>query len=132
MGIIQGEYNPTYDMFSGDELKIAELIQQRRLQLLVHSCIYYRLNTNKVSDREWDAWAKELVKLQHDYPDIAKDVPLAEEFADWDGTTGEFLPIDRPNVVKMAKWLAGYSAPKTVSKPATQKSNKNKTKARLF
>ena len=50
----------TYDLFSGNELQVAEKIQQRRLQLLIHSCIYYEFNQNLISDKQWDEWAKEL------------------------------------------------------------------------
>ena len=52
----------TYELFSGQELVIAEKIQQRRLQILVHSCIYYELNGSSVSDKQWDTWARELVR----------------------------------------------------------------------
>ena len=128
MGVVSGQLK-TYEMYQGEDLKIAELIQRRRLQLLVHSCIYYRLNQNQVSDRQWDLWAKELVQLQRDYPDIAKNTELAQEFADWDGTTGEFLPIDRPGVMSLAKWLIGYSETK---KPQPVAKKKNAPKARLF
>ena len=43
---------------------IKELIKRRRLQLLIHSYIYYELNDNIVSDATWSKWAMELVKLQ--------------------------------------------------------------------
>ena len=56
--------NRLYEIYSGEELKIAELIQRRRLQLLIHSCLYYNMDTNIVSDKKWDEWARELVKLQ--------------------------------------------------------------------
>ena len=42
----------TYDLFSGNELQVAEKIQQRRLQLLIHSCIYYEFNQNLISDKQ--------------------------------------------------------------------------------
>ena len=67
---------------------IKELIKRRRLQLLIHSYIYYELNDNIVSDATWSKWAMELVKLQNDYPDIAKEVKFNEEFQDFDGSTG--------------------------------------------
>lgn len=95
----------TYDLFSGDELKIAEKIQQRRLQILVHSCIYYELNGSSISDRDWDRFAKELVALQHDYPSIAEKLVFAAEFADFDGTTGFNLPMKDEWVVMKAHQL---------------------------
>lgn len=93
----------TYNLFQGEELKIAELIQQRRLQLLVHSCIYYKFNYNVIDDRTWDKWAKELKQLQMDYPDISKQVIWYEAFKDWDASTGAFLPLDDEWVIKKAR-----------------------------
>ena len=95
----------TYDEFEGDFLKIAETIQQRRFQLLVHSCIYYELNQNLISDKKWDEWARELRDLQNKYPDISSRVILYEDFKDWDASTGAFLPIKQPWVIQRAKWL---------------------------
>lgn len=80
-----------YEIFSGEELKIAEKIQQRRYQMLVHSYIYYELNENLVTDSQWSKWAMELVELQSKYPHIAEKVIYAEDFADWDGSSGAFL-----------------------------------------
>ena len=97
--------NNTYDLFEGDFLKIAETIQQRRYQLLIHSCIYYELNQNLISDKKWDEWARELRDLQNKYPDISKRVTLYEAFKDWDASTGAFLPIKQEWVVCRAKQL---------------------------
>lgn len=97
----------TYDLFQAEELKIAEKIQQRRLQLLVHSCIYYHLNQNSVSDAKWDEWAKELVQLQKQYPDISKQVIWYESFKDWDASTGAFLPITNEWVIQKAQQITG-------------------------
>ena len=71
---------------------IEDLILRRRLQILVHSYLYYEMNTNIISDKQFDKWALELVKLQRDYPDIAKKVQYAEDFSDFDGSTGFDLP----------------------------------------
>ncbi len=95
----------TYDLFTGEELKIAEKIQQRRYQILIHSCLYYHLNKNIISDKQWDAWARELKGLQEQYPDISAKVTLYEEFKDWDASTGAFLPIEKSWVVMMARKL---------------------------
>lgn len=97
----------TYDIFSGEELKIAEKIQQRRLQMLVHSCIYYELNKNSISDRDWDRYARELVKLQNDYPHIADKVIWADAFKDFDGTTGFNLPLKDEWVMMKAMKICG-------------------------
>lgn len=98
----------TYEIFNGDELKIAELIQRRRLQMLVHSCIYYKLEGNIIQDRQWDMWAKELVKLQEENPEISQKVIWYEAFKDWDASTGAFLPLDDEWVIKKAKQLLKF------------------------
>lgn len=68
--------------------KIAEKIQQRRLQILIHSYIYYILDDNIISDTKWNNWATELVSLQRKYPEIASSVIYNDMFSDWQGSTG--------------------------------------------
>lgn len=116
----------TYELFSGQDLVIAEKIQQRRLQILVHSCIYYELNQNIISDKQWDAWSKELVSLQKQYPNIAEKVMWADAFSDFDGTTGFNLPLKDSWVMQKAMQIGGVVQKKiTVSK-------KKEKKRRLF
>ena len=91
-----------YEMFNSEELKIAEKIQQRRLQMIVHSAIYYVFNDNIVSDSKWSQWGRELKDLQEKYPDIASKVIFAEAFKDWDASTGFNLPIHDNWVTKRA------------------------------
>ena len=95
----------TYDIFAGKDLEIAELIQQRRYQILVHSCIYYVMSNNVISDKQWDEWAKELKTLQENYPEISKKTPLYDYFNDWDASTGEFLPIREKWVMNLASYV---------------------------
>ena len=114
----------TYEQFSGDELIIAEKIQRRRLQLLVHSCIYYELDKNLISDRQWDEWARELVKLQAENPYISSQVIWAEAFEGWDASTGAFLPLKDDWVMRKAIQLAGkpkHREAKPASKPIKKK-----------
>lgn len=85
--------------------KALELIKRRRLQLLVHSCIYYRLNDNIITDHTFDMWSVELVNLQKQYPEEAAKVCYADAFKDWDGSTGAFLPLTDPWVVNKAEQL---------------------------
>ena len=77
---------------------IEEKIKQRRLQMLVHSYIYYELNKNIVDDHTWSKWAMELLKLQKENPIASKNVIYYEQFKDWDGSTGAFLKYD--NITK--------------------------------
>ena len=117
----------TYDLFNEKNLEIAELIQQRRLQLLVHSRIYYKLDNNIVSDKKWDEWARELKTLQEHYPDIAKKVMWYDAFKDWDASTGAFLPLDHEWVVRKANQ---FVSKKVI--PAKRKVKKKSLKKRLF
>lgn len=89
--------------------KIMDLIQRRRLQLIVHSRIYYKLNNNIISDMQWDAWARELVQLQKDYPKESEACEwFKDAFQDWDASTGAFLPLDDPWVIRKAKQVLSW------------------------
>lgn len=84
---------------------IAELITRRRRQILVHSVIYYRMNENVISDHTFDTWSRELADLQQKYPDIAAQCERHEDFKDFDGSTGAFLPIHEPDAINSAHRL---------------------------
>lgn len=114
-----------YEIYNGEELKIAEKIQRRRLQMLVHSYIYYDLNDNIVSDSKWAEWANELKDLQETYPDIAKTVSYGHGFEDWDASTGAFLPYTHPRIVSIANLLL-HKSPSTITPKAPAKSVKKK------
>ena len=99
---------------------VKERIRQRRLQMLIHSYIYYKLDNNIVSDATWSRWAKELQQLQVDYPKEASEVEWAEVFEDWDGSSGAFLPLDDEWVKQTAlKVLEVHNNTKKQSKPKT-------------
>lgn len=76
--------------------------------MLVHSCIYYALNDNLISDHEWSARAQRLAQIQAKV--IAKLGRchigfFDQDFANWDGSSGFHLPIRDPWVVDKARWL---------------------------
>jgi len=75
--------------------KRQELIRRRRAQMLIHSCLYYELNTNIVSDDTWQKWADELEQLQGKEKDLAIGF-YDSEFRDWTGATGNHLPHRDP------------------------------------
>lgn len=81
---------------ASEEDVIKELINRRRRQLTVHSFIYYQLNKNIISDHDFDRWSKELVELQEQYPELAKQCIYHDEFKDFDGSTGFDLPYHYP------------------------------------
>lgn len=73
---------------------VVEKIRQRRRQMLVHSFLYYELDSNIIDDHTWSKWGVELAELQNQYPDIASKVEYAELFKDWDGSSGAHLVYD--------------------------------------
>lgn len=91
------------------EEEITSLIQRRRLQLLVHSCIYYAYNENLVTDETWCKWALELEGLQTQYPEIANKVRWARAFKGFDHSTGYNLPFDENGIRSKAIQLLRYS-----------------------
>lgn len=98
------------DWFTGasEEERILELINRRRRQILVHSCIYYDLGDNIISDHTWSAWAFELAELQKSYPEIAAQCAFHKEFIGFDGSTGCDLPLRDPWVLNKALKLLRY------------------------
>ena len=128
-----------YEIFSGEELKIAEKIQQRRYQMLVHSYIYYELDKNIVSDSQWSRWAVELAELQSSYKEIAETVIYSADFANWDGSSGAFLTYaDKPNIIATAERLLQHKSKQKlpiISTPQPKKpliSKTNVPKKKLF
>ncbi len=125
-----------YEIFSGEELDIAEKIQQRRYQMLVHSYIYYEMDKNVVSDSKWSQWAVELADLQKKYPDIANQVPYAKDFEGWDGSSGAYLRCkDKPNIIATAEMLVNLHNPPitvTLSFPVSKPPKSKTIKKKLF
>lgn len=81
---------------------IVTFIRRRRLQMMVHSYVYYELNDNVVSDTVWQLWAGQLTRAQKLHPE-----PIGfydEAFADWDGSTGYHLPKD-DYIKAKAEWF---------------------------
>lgn len=83
---------------------LSEKIRQRRIQMLVHSYLYYEMDENIIDDHKWQVWADELVELQKQKATIGF---YDEAFADWTGASGAFLPFD-PWVKERAKKLLHY------------------------
>lgn len=66
-------------------------IVQRRIQMLVHSYLYYALDNPIVSDATWQRWANELAIMQRNHPNLVLHF-YDDDFKDWDGSTGYHLP----------------------------------------
>ena len=81
---------------------LSEKIRQRRIQMLVHSYLYYEMDENVVDDHKWQQWADELVELQKQKMDIGF---YDDAFRDWTGASGAFLPFDEWVKVRAEKLL---------------------------
>lgn len=88
-----------------NENEVREFIKRRRLQLLVHSCIYYIYNESIIPDDMWSGWAVQLERIQAQAPEISKEVEYYEEFKNFDHSTGYDLPITDPFIMGTARWL---------------------------
>ena len=69
--------------------KYVEDIRRKRLQLIIHSIIYYDLNDNIWPDDKWQQVADELTVLQKEYPHNIGTYDV--EFKRWNGSTGFHL-----------------------------------------
>lgn len=108
-------YNECYNAALSKEIeKVGEqgsintalsLINRRRQQILVHSCIYYRFDKNIVQDHTFDRWCRELIDLQTKHPEIAKLCPYHEDFKGLSHASGFDLPYNNPEVVSRALHL---------------------------
>lgn len=82
---------------------VGALLKRRRLQMLLHSCLYYELNTTIVGDNVFDAWAKELARLLKEHPNAYSD-RFDKYFESWDGSSGYHLPHRDPWVMGVAEY----------------------------
>ncbi len=80
---------------------VREKIKQRRLQMLVHSYLYYAANHPVVSDDQWQAWANDLRDLQAMFGITIGFLDAA--FYGWTGATGFHLPYRARNIVEAAR-----------------------------
>lgn len=77
------------------ELNTLERIDFLQRYIILHSYIYYELNENVISDKEYDQKAKELVKYKDDYPELWKKSMYYKQFGDdYNGATGFTLYHD--------------------------------------
>jgi hypothetical protein len=56
------------------------------------------MNTNIISDYDFDSLCKDLVRLQNEYHEIAKDCVYHDDFKDFDGSSGFDLPYGLPEI----------------------------------
>lgn len=76
-------------------MEIEEYINHLQRFIIVHSYIYYELNDNVISDKEYDAKSKTLMDLKLKYPDLWKSSEYYKQFGDgYNGSTGFTLYHD--------------------------------------
>ena len=75
----------------GDRL-VLQLINQRQRQILLHSYLYYHLDSPRITDQLFDKWSLELVALRKDNPTEYSQSVFLKEFEGFDGSTGMDLP----------------------------------------
>lgn len=76
-------------------LTILEYIDYLQRYIILHSYIYYELNDNIISDKQYDEKARELVKYKNEYPDLWKQSMYYKQFGDdYTGATGFTLYHD--------------------------------------
>ena len=110
---------------------IKEKIQQRRLQMMVHSYLYYEKDVNIISDSKWSQWAMELRDLQQKYPKESAEVKFYEDFKDWDGSSGAFLKFPENLKIRAEKLYEAHTRPKVVKKVQHKRKSKISAK-KLF
>ena len=76
-------------------LTIQDYISRLQRIIILHSYIYYELGDSVISDREYDAKTKELVRYKNEYPELWKNSMYYEQFGDdYNGSTGFTLYHD--------------------------------------
>ena len=81
--------------------KILELINRRQRQILVHSYIYYKEDSNLIDDFTFDKWCKELFKLQTDNVREFEKSEYYNVFKKWSGFSGYDLFRDNETFIEM-------------------------------
>ena len=91
-----------------EEFVIFELIGRRIKQLIVHSYLYYRMDTNRIDDSIFDAWSKELCTLKEKYPDIAAQTKYWKIGQQFDASGSGYFINDYPLELVMQAEILVY------------------------
>lgn len=76
-------------------LTTQEYIDYLQRYIILHSYIYYELDNNLISDKQYDEKAKELVRYKNNYPELWKQSMYYKQFGDeYNGATGFTLYHD--------------------------------------
>lgn len=73
---------------------VAKLINSLRESFLVHSYLYYTLQSPICPDNLFDSRAKYLNRLQKEHPEVAEKCIYADYFSNFNPGTGMDAPVD--------------------------------------
>lgn len=94
-------------LFNKNEIKVAssvlELINRRRRQILVHSYLYYKMDTNLIQDHVFDKWCRELMQLHIKHPTESRRAVFWSVYKDWNGFSGYDLFTNDKDAEEWAK-----------------------------
>lgn len=77
------------------KLTVQEHINFLQRFIILHSYIYYELDDNIISDKDYDAKAKELVGYKNEYPELWESSEYYKQFGnEYNGSTGFTLYHD--------------------------------------
>lgn len=76
-------------------------------QILVHSLIYYKMDSNIVSDSFFDEISSNLANCIKEFPDNFKKSKYVKTFKKFDGSTGADLEYDTEEINSIALYLIG-------------------------
>lgn len=62
-------------------------IEYLQRKIILNSIAYYELNTNSLTDKQYDELCRQMVSMQAEYPDVM-DTQYGYVFYDFDGSTG--------------------------------------------
>lgn len=88
-------------------MKTKARIEFLQRYILVHSCLYYSMDENVISDKKFDKYARLLASKIEKYRDKIPKTQYGYVFYDFDGTTGFDLmdrlkPSDRDRIGAIA------------------------------
>lgn len=83
---------------------VQEEIKRLRLNVILHSCIYYEMNENIWDDITFDLKCKHLVDLLAKHPKVYSD-RFDKYFEGWDGSSGFHFPHRDPWVHGKAEMM---------------------------
>ena len=99
-----------FPVYWNDKLKI-DFLQR---VILIHSYLYYELNTNIWTDKHYDEVAKQLTIMQNNYSKgwIKKHSQYGYAFMDFDGTTGfdlfnRLTKKDKRTIIGISEMILG-------------------------